>query len=155
MRAGATLLFCVLVACDAPPAEVHDLTLDLADDVPACGALQVAAVSSVEIVAIGEDAAGNACRLARACREVATSASVDAVEDRLMAQAQPVIDVETAALVRVRVQGFTGQGCEGDVAMCGAADAPPGGEGALEVKLTCELGPITERCPATPLPPCP
>ncbi|MEZ4400567.1 MAG: hypothetical protein R3B06_11145 [Kofleriaceae bacterium] len=154
-RRGALALALALAmtpACD--DAAVTPLTLRLIDDVPACPVLQLGAVVSVELVAIGATRDGADCQLARACLAVARSGTLAGLEAELAAAPQPVLDVSTASLSRIRVRGFPQQGCAGEVGLCGIGDPARSADGQLEVPVVCD-GRLASRCPTDALPACP
>ena len=152
-RALVGLALGMLAACTEDPA-LAPLTLHLVDDAPACLAVQVAMVKSVEITALGTSAGGVTCQLDRACVEVSISSSLGALEDRLAAAPQPALDVETGRLANVQIRGYSLGGCAGDIQMCGIADTDAAAAEMLAVPMVCD-GRIGTRCAATTLPLCP
>lgn len=153
MTGRAAALAVVVSAC-AGDASITAVELRLRDEAPACLAVQVAMVKSVEVIAVGEAAGGADCQLDRACVEVSPTTSVTALDAQLAAAPTPLLDVPTAALRSVRVRGLSQQACGGEVQLCGVADLAAATAGHLDVAVVCDNR-LAGRCPTATLPPCP
>jgi hypothetical protein len=142
-----TLIIVALLAACGGGTKVD---LDLTDNQNRCGAALVFGLTSMRVVAYGQNQ-GELCVLATQCVTLGNENTVEEIEQTLRAKQQPLVETDGDVGI-VAVLGYREPLCAEPLRLCGFADAA---DGTVEVPVQCELLPINPACAAEPVPVCP